>query len=172
VFVAWVKGKGVLTTRRSRGEHLQPEDKQTRPVLCAPQHDRHQAEHPLHVFRLFQQPPKFLNKCPRREATAATGCSRPRRPPGREQGVTRTTAQGCPNHPRLWRNVRLQCVSTLPFRLILCIYAQQPEALASTVFSRMITESRSSRENWREFQRVYSNISLVRDCSISLIPMI
>ena len=44
-------------------------------------------------------------------------------------------------------------------------YAKQPEVLASTAFSRMIIEYHSSRENWREFQRVYSSISLVRGCS-------
>ena len=42
-------------------------------------------------------------------------------------------------------------------------YAKQPEVPASTAFSRMIIECHSSRENWRESQRVYSSISLVRD---------
>ena len=51
-------------------------------------------------------------------------------------------------------------------------YAQQAEVLASTVFSRMIIECHSLRENWRESQRVCSSISLVRDYSVFLVIIV
>jgi len=51
-------------------------------------------------------------------------------------------------------------------------YVRQPGVLASTAFSRMIIECRSSRENWRESQRAYSSISLVRERSLSLVVVV
>jgi hypothetical protein len=105
-----------LTTRRSRAEfHLLLGDIETRLDLCAPTHDRPQAERPLHVICLLQYPSKPLPKCSHYQATATATCSRPRRSPGREQGLAGTTAQRRSNHPRPWGNVRIQCVPPSPY---------------------------------------------------------